>query len=390
MNVRTVDFRGGKAVISEYQTTPTGGFIWEAAFVLLRHLEQHGLSKLQLAPPQLVINCSRTETLAVTENGHGTRTANNIGENPTADDRHTDKAEEAAKSSGLKHQDDNCSVRSVRSVRVLDFSGGTGLLGIAAAQLIPSSKVVISEYDASGVEMICHNRDQSGVSPEQCTACRFVWGVTDPSDLRGRRSRRDGHTNTATTATTTTSSNHSPHPSLDHESPPLPFPTSGAAEHSEFDFILCSDCLFITVRDNLECDFVASLVELASPETVILTAHKMRVWDHEKLVVELLSHFFDIRRLPVDPSLKVDFEPVDGGAGMASMFEERAEIFCCEMRLQADVTSKLYPPVEPTADDQTTGPEQHRESYSTRTVIKQHWDAIVAQHNTTMSTVTEP
>ena len=131
-------------------------------------------------------------------------------------------------------------------------------------------------------------------------------------------------------------------------------------------------------------------MELASPETVILTAHKMRVWDHEKLVVELLSHFFDIRRLPVDPSLKIDFEPIDGGAGMASMFEERAEIFCGEMRLKADVASKLYPPVEPTGDDQTTGPDQQHESYSSRAVIKQYWDAIVAQHNSTKGTGREP
>ena len=81
MEQRHVKLRGTDGLnISEYQTTATGGFVWEAAFVLLRYIEQNGLPQ---APP-----------LRASSDG----------------------------ASGA-HDVDFC-----RSLRVLDFSGGTGCL----------------------------------------------------------------------------------------------------------------------------------------------------------------------------------------------------------------------------------------------------------------------
>jgi hypothetical protein len=257
MEERTIKVRGGALHISEYQTTDTGGVVWEAAYVLLRYLEANGLPDGVGRPADYELQAS--------------------------------------------------SAVVPRPFSVLDFSGGTGMLGIATARLWPQARVVVSEYSEDALEQIRFNRDQSGIAATQCTAAMFTWGVTDSAAFLRTCFATDAPAPTGETlgAATVVAS---PEDAIaaaanagagqqDSRCGVHATGTAGAGEHGgapavagggEFDLVLCSDCLFITVRDGSECDFVAGLVGLCSARTVVLTAHKMRLWDQEELVVRVV------------------------------------------------------------------------------------------------------
>lgn len=204
------------------------------------------------------------------------------------------------------------------------------MLGIAAAQLAPSAHVVISEFSSTALDQIRHNCAQSGVDPARCVAAKYAWGKTDTDEFIAVHTRTGGAAHDdADVGCSRTGARQAP---------------GGAYNEggTGFDVVLCSDCLFITVRDNRECDFVSSLVSLCHDKTVVLTAHKMRLWEQEELVVQLLREFFDVREIPVASAdgLMDDFfgSGGDEGGGMFGMFEEAPEIYFCEMRLRGPDT----------------------------------------------------
>ena len=218
-------------------------------------------------------------------------------------------------------------------LRILDFSGGTGMLGIAAAQLAPYSHVVISEFSSTALDQIRHNCVQSGVDPARCVAAKYAWGKTDADEFIAAYTRTGG----AARDTDGDGDEEVGCSSIDVRQVPVTDDGGGG-----FEVVLCSDCLFITVRDGRECDFVSSLVSLCHDKTVVLTAHKMRLWEQEELVVQLLREFFEVREITVavGDGLMDDFFGSDGdeGGGMFSMFEEAPEIYFCEMRLRGPDT----------------------------------------------------
>jgi len=293
MEQRTIAVEGGEIAISEYQTSATGGFVWEAAFVLLRYIERNGV-------PVAALPRSTSEELDANESISSATTGTLI-----------------------------VKPHSIVPLRILDFSGGTGMLGIAAAHLFPKAMVTVSEFGLPALELIQHNAQQSGISPSRCRTVEYGWGVTKTHEFLARTSD--------TAAADSTGSGHL----QDGKDQPIADTASSDKQISApsarcgFDVILCSDCLFITVRDGYEKEFVTSLVELCSDNTIVLTAHKMRLWEQEGLVVELLERFFDVHRIKVGPDLMLDFFGGESSDSMLGMFEEAPEIYFCEMRLRA-------------------------------------------------------
>eukprot|EP00750_Incisomonas_marina_P016135 INCI19006.1.p1 GENE.INCI19006.1~~INCI19006.1.p1 ORF type:complete len:383 (-),score=78.79 INCI19006.1:445-1593(-) len=334
MEQRLIKVRGGGVHISEYQTTRTGGFVWEAAYVLLRYIEQNGFPGQVSgndAPGSVVelneVGGSRADLASVVSASAGDSTPGAMQSEPRSE------AEEAAlRVSGRALA--GCAGGSSEKApvfRILDFSGGTGMLGIASAQLAPSSHVVISEFSSTALDQIRHNCIQSGVDPARCVAAKYAWGKTDAEEFIAAHTMSDGAVHEAGGVN---SVGDEVSRNIDAASPSTDMSQAG----SGFDVVLCSDCLFITVRDGRECDFVSSLVSLCHDKTVVLTAHKMRLWEQEELVVQLLHKFFEVREIKVSPGdgLMDDFfgSGGDEGGGMFGMFEEAPEIYFCEMKLR--------------------------------------------------------
>eukprot|EP00941_MAST-03F_sp_MAST-3F-sp1_P006216 g6216.t1 len=181
--------------------------------------------------------------------------------------------------------------------KVLDFSGGTGLVGIAVSHLEQENSeeekckrsVYISDLGKEQISLIkknCYLNEKS----KDINVVEIGWSI-DPSNIPSH---------------------------LRNENAP--------------DLVLVSDCLYITVRDGLQKEFVSTLRSVCSKNTKVLMATKIRL-EEENDVIQELSNHFEIEEIQQS---FLNYKDVNDEDGIFNIFQdkEETEINFVEMRLK--------------------------------------------------------
>lgn len=287
----------------------TGGWMWPASFVILRFLED-------------------LLWRSVNVNGNESKVAD------TEEDSEQARALEVRQWMALPWQ-------MPRSV--LDFSAGPGLIGIAAAVALGSVAQQNAESDASGggagkvarpakaadIHLTDFGQAQLDLIRDNCrlngvlaTASELRWGDsaasmsefstpgdTPENDEEGSANELSQGKEEVTQHDLATTAGASHVPAVAVVDPA----SSQQQQHRRrfFDLVICSDCLFIACRDELREEFVATLLSLVGPSTVVLLGYTPRRPDEPDLlrmlevqgglqVQEVPQELLDFRDLSAD------------------------------------------------------------------------------------------
>lgn len=139
----------------------------------------------------------------------------------------------------------------VEGKRVLELGCGPGLVGIVAAHLKPC-RVVLTDGDPVSVALAQRNIEVNGLLGEDCTAEKYLWGDLDHHLVVSKAGDRCRH----------------------------------------YDVILGADIVACPYASSFDA-LLASLRELAGPETRVLLAYKKRQ-NSEQQFFEAFKEVFDI------------------------------------------------------------------------------------------------